>query len=110
MNGEQGRVIYFYRQGDDYYEFSNFWSIKDHQKKYKRSLKLLIDDKLWRSTEAFYQAQTFSSCQEYQEIFRGADTPGKVYKLGQKRLLDINGNFQKAIPGLSTISSLNIAI
>ncbi len=87
MNKEQdqNQCVYFYKRGSSYYEFSNFWSAKDHQKKYKKPLNLRIDGKIWRTTEAYYQAQKFPSCPEYQEIIREADSPGKVYKLGQKR-------------------------
>lgn len=64
-------TIYFYDQADNYFELSNF---------YPRSI--VIDLRVWPSTEHYYQSQKFAKVLD-QEIIRRAHTPAEAFYLGR---------------------------
>ena len=68
--------IYFYYHTMPYYEFTNFWADDP----------ILIDGKVWPTTEHYYQAQKFIGEHEgLQEKIRTMKTPGEVFKLAHTR-------------------------
>ncbi|KAF9292566.1 hypothetical protein BGZ68_003472 [Mortierella alpina] len=70
-------TINFYRQGDKYGEFSNF---------YYAPIFIDEDDKPWPTTEHYFQAQKFVGAEvDYVEQIRMADTPGSAAKMGRNR-------------------------
>ncbi|KAG0362371.1 swarming motility protein YbiA [Gamsiella multidivaricata] len=68
--------INFYRQGDPYGEFSNFYYAP-----------IVLDGQEWPTTEHYFQAQKFAHLpdREYVEIIRVADTPGNAAQMGRNR-------------------------
>ncbi|KAG0216489.1 hypothetical protein BGX28_000003 [Mortierella sp. GBA30] len=69
-------TINFYRQGDKYGEFSNFYFAP-----------IVMDGKTWPTTEHYFQAQKFVHLegQEYAEMIRMTDNPGNAAKMGRNR-------------------------
>ncbi len=65
-------AIRFYRVNEAYGCFSNF-----------ASYEITIDDKVWPTSEHFFQAQKFSHNPRYQERIRGARTPHFAAELGR---------------------------
>ncbi|MBI5001931.1 NADAR family protein [Candidatus Woesearchaeota archaeon] len=67
-------AIRFYHVDDAFGCFSNF-----------ALYELTIDDKVWPTSEHFFQAQKFSHNSRYQEKIRGARTPHFAADLGRDR-------------------------
>ena len=63
--------IQFYRQGDPYGCFSNF-----------SAHPVTIHDKVWPTTEHFFQAMKFQGTPHEEEL-RGAKSPGEVARMGR---------------------------
>ena len=76
--------IYFLSKTDQYSEFSNF-----HHAPIK------IDDKIWKTTEAYFQAQKFLHDPAYQETIRNAQTPTMAKKLGSTRKVKIRDDWEQ---------------
>lgn len=66
--------IKFYKKGQPYYEFSNYFPCD-----------IIIDDIQWKSTEHYYQAMKYPS--EYADIIRMANTPNKARILANRKKL-----------------------
>ncbi|GJJ79104.1 N-glycosidase YbiA [Entomortierella parvispora] len=66
----------FYRQGDAFGEFSNFWHAP-----------ITIGGVEWPTTEHYFQAQKFALAddQQYVEMIRMAPTAGDAAKMGRNR-------------------------
>ncbi|KAF9566193.1 hypothetical protein EC968_003846 [Mortierella alpina] len=81
-------TIYFYRQGDQYGEFSNF---------YYAPIFMEEDDKLWPTTEHYFQAQKFVHVKgkDYVEQIRAADTPGGAAKMGRNRSWPLRSDWEE---------------
>eukprot|EP00792_Barthelona_sp_PAP020_P003840 TRINITY_DN1696_c0_g1_i1.p1 TRINITY_DN1696_c0_g1~~TRINITY_DN1696_c0_g1_i1.p1 ORF type:complete len:174 (+),score=33.58 TRINITY_DN1696_c0_g1_i1:68-523(+) len=73
MSFQADRTIYFYRQGDEFGEFSNFYPSP-----------VIIDDLLWPTTEHYFQAQKFVGT-EHVELVRNAKTASIAAKMGRSR-------------------------
>jgi ribA/ribD-fused uncharacterized protein len=74
--------INFYSSFAEYYEFSNF---SNHA--------VVIDGKVWKTTEHYYQAMKFHDNPEYQEEIRLAKTPAIAKKLGGTRKVKLHANW-----------------
>jgi len=75
MQSPPEKEIKFYYHTMPYYEFTNFWLAPVN-----------IDNKIWPSTEHYYQAQKFIGPHEdIQEKIRLLPTPSEVYKLANSR-------------------------
>jgi N-glycosidase YbiA len=92
--------VVFYEITDEWGEFSNFWSAKDHRKRYSIAFKLDIDGKRWPTTEAYFQAQKFlgphssDASREYADLMVQADTPAKLFKLARQRAAGYEANWK----------------
>ncbi|KAG0050955.1 hypothetical protein BGZ83_004248 [Gryganskiella cystojenkinii] len=66
----------FYRQGDAYGEFSNFWYAP-----------FRLGGGEWPTTEHYFQAQKFAHLEDkkYVELIRITDTAGNAAKMGRNR-------------------------
>ena len=62
--------ILFYKEGEQYYEFSNFYMVD-----------IGYNGEIWKSSEHLYQAQKFSHNQDVYQLLRNTDTCGKLYGL-----------------------------
>ena len=69
MEGNDTKIL-FYGRRDPCYEFSNFYPSP-----------ILIDSKLWPTTEHYYQAMKFPNDPEFQEKIRLVTDPGKMKAL-----------------------------
>eukprot|EP00003_Mantamonas_plastica_P022828 TRINITY_DN3953_c1_g1_i1.p1 TRINITY_DN3953_c1_g1~~TRINITY_DN3953_c1_g1_i1.p1 ORF type:complete len:174 (-),score=61.21 TRINITY_DN3953_c1_g1_i1:29-514(-) len=74
MSTKDRKVINFYRERDEFGEFSNF-------AKYP----ITIDDQEWPTTEHYFQAMKFPESTEYQELMRTTKSCSDVKKMGQSR-------------------------
>ncbi|CAG8516180.1 2678_t:CDS:2 [Diversispora eburnea] len=71
-NSEKDDTVQFYNRGEPYYEFTNFYSAP-----------VMIDNKLWPTTEHYFQASKF--CQlELRERIRKLRFPSDAFKLGRE--------------------------
>lgn len=72
MNPHQSNLtngdILFYKEGEPYYEFSNFF-MSD----------IVYNDETWKSSEHLYQAQKISHNPDVYQLLRNVDTCGKLY-------------------------------
>ncbi|GBC06225.1 hypothetical protein RclHR1_00670017 [Rhizophagus clarus] len=60
-------VINFYRVGEEWGEFSNFFKAE-----------IWIDEETWPTTEHYFQAQKFPSQHEIQQKIRNFEKPGQA--------------------------------
>lgn len=85
---EDQTSILFYESTKPYYEFSNFYEIKED-----KHYKLIIDGKSWKSTEHYYQSEKFRGSEaspasiEYANLIADADTANKAYLLAKQKKL-----------------------
>ncbi len=66
--------IYFYNIGEPYYEFTNF---------YMGNEDIIIDDKPWRTSEHYFQAQKFIGT-SYEEVIRNLDRPREAFEFSRR--------------------------
>ncbi|KAF9142208.1 hypothetical protein BG015_001007 [Linnemannia schmuckeri] len=78
--------INFYRQGDAYGEFSNFYYAP-----------ITIDGLEWPTTEHYFQAQKFAHLEDkqYVELVRTSKTPSDAAKLGRKRSFPLRPDWEE---------------
>lgn len=67
-------AILFYEPKAPYYEFSNFYKSK-----------FILDDEQWDTVEHYFQANKFIHNDEYYNIIKSANTPGKAFMLAQQK-------------------------
>ncbi|CAO3568475.1 unnamed protein product [Mortierella alpina] len=81
-------AIQFYRQGDQYGEFSNFYYAPIFMKE---------DGKIWPTTEHYFQAQKFVGAEgkDYVEQIRITDTPGGAAKMGRNRSWPLRSDWEQ---------------
>lgn len=72
-NMSEKKVINFYSTKDEYGCFSNF-----------SAHKILLKDKIWKTTEHYFQAQKFAGTSHEEEL-RLADSPMQIAKMGRDR-------------------------
>ncbi|KAF9958927.1 hypothetical protein BGZ72_010608 [Mortierella alpina] len=79
-------TINFYRQGDQYGEFSNFYYAP-----------IFMDGKTWPTTEHYFQAQKFvhDNGKDYAEKIRLADTPGSAAIMGRNRSWPLRADWEQ---------------
>ncbi len=68
-------VIKFYHKGQPGYEFTNFYTLKTP---------LLIDGKLWKTSEHYFQAMKFPHNKGLQDEIGLCATPGEAFKLAKE--------------------------
>lgn len=82
-------AVLFYKPGDPYGEFSNYWDTKDQKKKYGAELILKLDGYDWSSTEEYYHSQKFITQGDlgtnYIQFIRAANTQNKKLALGNQK-------------------------
>ncbi|GET00371.1 NADAR family protein [Rhizophagus clarus] len=66
-------VINFYRVGEEWGEFSNFFKAE-----------IWIDEETWPTTEHYFQAQKFPSQHEIQQKIRNFEKPGQAASFARK--------------------------
>ena len=66
------KVICFYRERDDYGEFSNFYQAP-----------IVLDGVEWPTSEHYFQAMKFPSRPDYQEKIRTTDSCSTAKAMGQ---------------------------
>lgn len=76
-------AIYFYKTNDKYGCFSNF-----------SHYAFEIDDKMWLTSEHYFQAQKFHGT-EYEEIIRLLKSPMEAAKMGRDRNLPLRVDWEK---------------
>ncbi|KAI9138840.1 hypothetical protein BKA69DRAFT_1089576 [Paraphysoderma sedebokerense] len=76
-------IIYFYRTGDRFGEFSNFYSAP-----------IIIDSLEWPTTEHYFQAQKFTGDPNVVEIIRKLPTPGDAARTGRLRSLPLRNDWE----------------
>ena len=76
-------TIYFYETKEKYGEFSNF---SDHG--------ISLDNKWWKTTEHYFQAQKFTNA-EYQETIRMAADPKTAATLGRSRAVALRADWEQ---------------
>ncbi|KAF8945634.1 hypothetical protein BGZ47_002289 [Haplosporangium gracile] len=78
--------INFYRQGDAYGEFSNFYYAP-----------ITIDGLEWPTTEHYFQAQKFAHIEDkqYVELVRISKTPSDAAKLGRNRSFPLRPDWEE---------------
>ena len=76
-------AIYFYKINDKYGCFSNF----SHHA-------FVINDKMWLTSEHYFQAQKFHGT-EYEETIRLLKSPMEVAKMGRDRNLPLRVDWEK---------------
>ena len=67
-------TIRFYSKNEPFYEFSNFFNCK-----------IIIDNKEWKSSEHYYQAQKFIN-EDHKEYIRLCDTPMKAFRIAKLKI------------------------
>jgi ribA/ribD-fused uncharacterized protein len=77
-------TIYFYSQRVKYGEFSNFYPAP-----------ITIRDKVWPTSEHYYQAMKFEAYPEVMEKIRLMDAPGQAAKMGRSRKLPLRTDWEK---------------
>ncbi|KAF9171783.1 hypothetical protein BGX21_006800 [Mortierella sp. AD011] len=78
-------TINFYRERDAYGEFSNFYYAP-----------ITLHGKEWPTTEHYFQAQKFAlENQDYVEMIRIADGPGKAAKMGRNRAWPLRADWEE---------------
>ncbi|KAG9068024.1 hypothetical protein KI688_011615 [Linnemannia hyalina] len=79
-------TINFYRQGDAYGEFSNFFYAP-----------ITIGGQEWPTTEHYFQAQKFAHIEDkqYVELIRISKTPGDAAKLGRNRSFPLRPDWEE---------------
>lgn len=77
------KEIKFYRTGDAYGEFSNFYSAA-----------IKIKGKVWRTSEHYFQAQKFAET-KYEEEIRSLVSPGAAARKGRDRKLPLRKDWEK---------------
>lgn len=75
--------ILFYREYDTYGEFSNF-------AKYP----VVVDNKVWPTSEHYFQAMKFPSHPDYQEMIRNTSSPYEIKKLGSTRQIPLRNDWE----------------
>lgn len=76
--------VYFYGRCDPYYEFSNF---------YRVPIKVPGDDRVWPTTEHYYQAMKFPHLPEYQMKIYRATSASQAAKLGRDRAVTLRSDW-----------------
>ncbi|KAF9116528.1 hypothetical protein BGX27_001822 [Mortierella sp. AM989] len=78
-------TLNFYRQNDEYGEFSNFYYSP-----------ITLNGKEWPTTEHYFQAQKFAHLddQNYVEMIRITDTPGSAAKMGRNRSWPLRSDWE----------------
>ncbi|KAJ3277396.1 hypothetical protein HK104_003339 [Borealophlyctis nickersoniae] len=76
-------TINFYRQGDLYGEFSNFYPAP-----------IFLDDLKWPTTEHYFQAMKFHEHREIMESIRLIGGPGKAASRGRSRALPLRPDWE----------------
>lgn len=71
------RPILFYNSYEPYYEFSNFYEFAPFE----------LDNKQWKSSEHYFQAQKFIGTPYEEFIRKSADTPRKAFELARNSSL-----------------------
>eukprot|EP00742_Colponemidia_sp_Colp-10_P002675 GILJ01002858.1.p1 GENE.GILJ01002858.1~~GILJ01002858.1.p1 ORF type:complete len:173 (+),score=17.19 GILJ01002858.1:53-520(+) len=79
----QSRRINFYREGDEYGQFSNFWKAE-----------ITLNGKTWPTTEHYFQALKFSGT-EHEELVRQASSPKEAADMGRDRSLPLRANWEE---------------
>lgn len=76
----------FYRQGDAFGEFSNFWYAP-----------ITLGGVEWPTTEHYFQAQKFALADDpkYVELIRIAPTPGDAAKMGRNRKWPLRADWEE---------------
>jgi N-glycosidase YbiA len=74
--------IKFYREGDEYGEFSNF-----------AAYPINLDGKTWPTSEHYFQAQKFEDKASQEEI-RGSNSPMKAARLGRDRKKKLRSDWE----------------
>ena len=75
--------IKFYREGDDYGYFSNFYFSP-----------IQLKGKIWRTSEHYFQAQKFAGTRHEREI-RKAVSPSKAARLGRSRSKPLRKDWER---------------
>merc|ERR1712110_298070 len=78
-------TINFYRQGDAYGEFSNFYAAKF----------VCAKGLSWKTSEHYFQAMKFEGHHNHFEEVRAASTPGKSAKLGRSRAKPLRADWEE---------------
>ena len=71
---ELGPTIYFYNEDDSFYQFTNFYRLENE---------MLLDEKLWKTTEHYFQAQKFIGT-PYVEIIRNLKYARDAFNMSRK--------------------------
>jgi ribA/ribD-fused uncharacterized protein len=77
--------INFYSTKDEYGCFSNF-----------AKAPIEVEDKIWRTSEHYFQAQKFPDSPEYQERIRTTPSPMVAARLGRSRSVPIRKDWESA--------------
>ena len=87
--------ILFYKEGEQYYEFSNFYMVD-----------IGYNGEIWKSSEHLYQAQKFSHNQDLYQLLRNTDTCGKLYCLANCKKSQYSSKWlvNKSIYGSLTVN------
>jgi hypothetical protein len=75
--------ILFYSSKKEYYEFSNFYICN-----------VTIDNKIWSTTEHYFQAMKFNNNPNYMEKIRLASSPAEAKKLGNTRKIKLRPDWE----------------
>ena len=84
------QTIKFYRQGDLYGEFSNFYPAEfaDNQ------------GRTWKTTEHYFQAMKFENSPVHFEEVKNASTAGKSAKFGRSRQRPLRSDWEEVKDGI----------
>jgi len=93
----KSHAIYFYNKTDPYYAFTNFFHLHP-----RRGHTLSIDNRTWRSSEHYFQAQKFIHNQAIYNEILNADSARDAFLIAQAHQKDVRSDwYTRDINGLA---------